>query len=77
MLNGATACQCPRGYIGLKCEQDICKQSPLPGPCYQAITRYYYNSQSKQCQMFSYGGCNGKIFNLEKLINFSFINIDF
>ena len=69
-LNGGTcyrrtsdnqiACQCQRNYLGLRCEQDICRQSALVGPCFASIPRYYYNYKSGQCQLFNYGGCNGK-----------------
>ncbi|XP_013404507.1 papilin isoform X2 [Lingula anatina] len=29
------------------------------GPCYGYMTRYRYNTASKQCQSFLYGGCGG------------------
>lgn len=57
--NGQQQCRCNRGYIGLRCEVDICLQPALPGPCYQSVTRYYYNSHQKQCVGFTYGGCRG------------------
>ncbi|CAF1007907.1 unnamed protein product [Brachionus calyciflorus] len=57
--NGNQMCQCPRGYIGLKCEVDICKQPILNGPCKQSVARYHYNSQTKSCETFHYSGCGG------------------
>lgn len=37
----------------------ICKLTKDPGPCYAAITRYFYNTVSKRCELFVYGGCEG------------------
>ena len=62
LSNNNPTCLCARGFIGLNCEQDICKQPTIAGPCFGAITRYYYNSSTKQCQTFQYGGCKGKHF---------------
>ncbi|XP_042318306.1 papilin-like [Sceloporus undulatus] len=38
---------------------DICKLPPETGPCAAAMLRYYYNSATKTCETFSYGGCEG------------------
>lgn len=40
-------------------QQYACNLLPVAGPCKGRMTRYYYNSASKQCQMFVYGGCQG------------------
>lgn len=29
------------------------------GPCEAAMTRWFFNSQTKQCEVFLYGGCEG------------------
>lgn len=71
--NGSQMCQCPRGYIGLKCEVDICKQPLLNEPCnHQTVTRYYYNSQSRSCQVFNYGGCTANQNNFASLESCNF-----
>ncbi|XP_060550206.1 kunitz-type serine protease inhibitor bitisilin-2-like [Pantherophis guttatus] len=36
-----------------------------PGPCRAKIPRFYYNSTSKKCQRFFYGGCHGNANNFE------------
>ena len=77
MKNNVATCQCQRGYIGLKCEQDICKQGINIGSCFASIQRYYYNSNLKTCQPFTYGGCGGiflnKLLKLVLLLNFLFL----
>ena len=45
-----------------------CKLSPDPGPCEAAITRYFYNPTSKQCETFIYGGCEGNDNNFQSLL---------
>ena len=36
-----------------------CTLPPETGPCRSHITRYYYNSKSRSCSRFTYGGCAG------------------
>uniref|UniRef100_A0A3P8ZNI2 Protein AMBP n=1 Tax=Esox lucius TaxID=8010 RepID=A0A3P8ZNI2_ESOLU len=38
---------------------ESCKASPDVGPCFGMVQRYFYNSTSMSCQLFSYGGCSG------------------
>eukprot|EP01084_Bolivina_argentea_P096407 173336_1 len=38
---------------------DICTLPKETGPCRSAFGRYYYNNDSKQCETFTYGGCQG------------------
>ncbi|XP_016046532.1 tissue factor pathway inhibitor isoform X2 [Erinaceus europaeus] len=38
-----------------------------PGICRGYLTRYFYNSQSKKCERFKYGGCLGNRNNFESL----------
>ncbi len=59
LRDGQLACQCPRNYLGLTCEQDICHQPALIGVCHALIPRYFYNKITKQCELFNYGGCRG------------------
>ena len=44
---------------------DICRLPQDPGPCEAAIRRYFYNSQTKKCELFIYGGCAGNENNFE------------
>ena len=37
------------------------------GPCKQELTRYFFNRETKQCEMFLYGGCLGNKNNFETL----------
>uniref|UniRef100_A0A8C4XZH5 BPTI/Kunitz inhibitor domain-containing protein n=1 Tax=Gopherus evgoodei TaxID=1825980 RepID=A0A8C4XZH5_9SAUR len=39
--------------------KDICKLPVEPGSCQAYMTRYFYNSATKKCEMFRYGGCQG------------------
>lgn len=38
---------------------ETCNLPPVVGHCAAAIPRYFYNSTSKQCEPFIYGGCQG------------------
>nr|XP_025044610.1 papilin-like isoform X2 [Pelodiscus sinensis] len=38
---------------------DICKLPMKPGPCQAFVRRYFYNSVTKKCEKFRYGGCQG------------------
>ncbi|KAL0965846.1 hypothetical protein UPYG_G00286510 [Umbra pygmaea] len=38
---------------------EACKAVPDGGPCFGMMQRYYYNSTSMSCQLFTYGGCSG------------------
>ncbi|XP_012942643.1 papilin [Aplysia californica] len=44
-----------------------CILDPEPGPCFAAIPRFYYNTQTKRCQPFDYGGCAGNNNNFQTL----------
>lgn len=37
----------------------ICSAPVDAGPCNNDITAYYYDSQTRSCQAFIYGGCEG------------------
>ncbi|XP_041741391.1 protein AMBP-like [Coregonus clupeaformis] len=39
--------------------EESCNAKPDTGPCYGAVQRYFYNSTSMACQLFTYGGCMG------------------
>ncbi|XP_028413435.1 papilin-like [Dendronephthya gigantea] len=36
-----------------------CSLPKIVGPCRARILRFYYNSQTRQCERFYYGGCRG------------------
>ncbi|MCB0643399.1 MAG: BPTI/Kunitz domain-containing protein [Phaeodactylibacter sp.] len=38
-----------------------CALQPEPGPCRMALTRYYYDAETKTCKSFIYGGCQGVV----------------
>ena len=44
--------------------KDPCSESKKEGPCKAAIDRYYFNSETKKCEKFKWGGCyaNGNNF---------------
>ncbi|XP_030388732.1 kunitz-type serine protease inhibitor B1-like isoform X2 [Gopherus evgoodei] len=37
----------------------ICNLSADPGPCFTYSLNYFYNSATKRCEEFVYGGCQG------------------
>ncbi len=38
---------------------DACEQEKIVGLCKAAFPRFYYNSVTKDCEQFIYGGCGG------------------
>jgi len=44
-----------------------CEQPMKKGNCMAAFTRYFYNSESKKCEEFYYGGCQGNDNNFETI----------
>ncbi|XP_077192353.1 papilin-like [Paroedura picta] len=40
-------------------DPDICQLPKEPGPCEARIPSFYYNSTSRLCTEFNYGGCKG------------------
>ncbi|XP_035425165.1 tissue factor pathway inhibitor isoform X1 [Cygnus atratus] len=43
----------------LKLGHSICALKADEGPCKAIHMRYYFNIQSRECEMFEYGGCHG------------------
>ncbi|KAL3195691.1 hypothetical protein MRX96_001813 [Rhipicephalus microplus] len=37
----------------------VCTYPPETGPCEAAMSRYYYNTTTETCEVFTYGGCHG------------------
>lgn len=66
-----TACQPPATVLpppsppgrsstgGQEAAGDVCSQPPQPGPCRAHRTRFYYNTETRQCEEFVFGGCRG------------------
>ncbi|NXI44810.1 TFPI1 inhibitor, partial [Galbula dea] len=43
----------------LKLGHSVCAMKADEGPCKAIHIRYYFNIQSRECEMFEYGGCHG------------------
>lgn len=43
----------------------VCSLPKVTGPCRGAFPRFYYDSGSKSCKSFIYGGCDGNGNNFE------------
>jgi len=39
--------------------QDLCTLPKKIGDCRAYIQKWYYDSESQECESFNYGGCNG------------------
>ncbi|XP_077521284.1 tauPI-stichotoxin-Hcr2d-like [Amblyomma americanum] len=42
-----------------------CQEPKDPGPCMGYFPRYYFNKDTKTCEQFIYGGCQGNRNNFE------------
>lgn len=52
------------GELGIQTSSIEVMACDLPsevGPCDGGFPRYYYNSNSGTCELFSYGGCGGTL----------------
>ena len=38
---------------------DICELPPEVGPCRGQYPRWFFNTTSRECELFLYGGCQG------------------
>lgn len=54
--------------FGLICRDNLaeliynpCELIPDSGPCEAAITRYYFNQETQECEEFLWGGCDGVV----------------
>ncbi|XP_076314004.1 proteinase inhibitor [Tachypleus tridentatus] len=48
-------------YVAVTAERGFldCTSPPVTGPCRAGFKRYNYNTRTKQCEPFKYGGCKG------------------
>uniref|UniRef100_A0A8D0EXP5 Tissue factor pathway inhibitor n=1 Tax=Strix occidentalis caurina TaxID=311401 RepID=A0A8D0EXP5_STROC len=51
----------------LKLGHSVCAMKADEGPCKAIHLRYYFNIQSRECEMFEYGGCHGNENNFQTL----------
>lgn len=42
-------------------EVELCNLEPETGPCKARMLKYYFNQDSKSCQSFIWGGCQGVV----------------
>lgn len=42
-----------------KFDKEICNLKSDTGPCFAHFERYFFNNQTKKCEKFVYGGCQG------------------
>ncbi|KAH8036910.1 hypothetical protein HPB51_006971 [Rhipicephalus microplus] len=40
-------------------DNSICNKDFDSGPCFSSMPKYYYRTETKKCEMFVYGGCEG------------------
>jgi len=38
-----------------------CELAPDPGPCFAAIPKFYFDSETQECKEFTWGGCGGVV----------------
>ncbi|XP_077192233.1 kunitz-type serine protease inhibitor 87-like [Paroedura picta] len=46
---------------------DICSLPKVVGPCKAHQARFFYNSKTRRCEGFIYGGCSGNANNFKTL----------
>ncbi|NWT00341.1 TFPI1 inhibitor, partial [Mionectes macconnelli] len=61
--------QYPFSYLPISSfvSPDFCFQEKDPGICRGYFTRYFYNKETKLCEVFKYGGCLGNQNNFKNL----------
>ena len=50
-------------------DQENCKLRPETGMCLAYFERYYFDSNSKTCKQFVYGGCGGNLNRFETVLD--------
>ncbi|CDW58038.1 kunitz:Bovine pancreatic trypsin [Trichuris trichiura] len=64
---------CPSSYdcrrnVCCPSKQTVCSQNKLVGTCTSAVTRFWYNAATRDCESFIYTGCNGNDNNFDNYI---------
>ncbi|KFM75510.1 Tissue factor pathway inhibitor, partial [Stegodyphus mimosarum] len=66
-----SGCHCVKGFVKTndgRCvkpehcpNQDVpvCEQEKVVGPCRAGFRRFFFNKETRQCELFIYGGCQG------------------
>lgn len=54
-----------RALFWLASSEDPCTLPPVVGRCRARLQRWFYNAQTKECQLFTYGGCGGNANNFK------------
>ncbi|KFD45427.1 hypothetical protein M514_13698 [Trichuris suis] len=65
--NFESIAQCEATCADKKKKDNPCDLPAEPGPCMASFIRYYYNKESKKCETFTYGGCEGNENSFETL----------
>ena len=48
-------------WYNIKLFADKCSSQPETGPCKASIPQYFWNTTTRQCEKFIYGGCGGNL----------------
>ena len=43
----------------VECKRDVCELPKVSGPCFGAFRKYFFNTETEECELFTYGGCGG------------------
>ena len=46
-------------FLSLIVKEKQCSFDPKPGKCSMNLTKFYYNIQTRECELFVYSGCGG------------------
>lgn len=41
--------------------KSACLEKPSTGPCKAYFEKFFYNQESKKCEIFTWGGCQGNV----------------
>ena len=52
-------------FFNLKLDTDFCTLPQRTGVCRAMFHRWFYNPKSGQCELFTYGGCDGNANNFQ------------
>ncbi|BFZ05867.1 hypothetical protein BsWGS_08906 [Bradybaena similaris] len=52
---------CLQAFSQVGARPSLCNLPPKAGWCYLNMERYFYNTKTRKCQQFVYGGCGGNL----------------